>query len=545
MLKIRFSKSYAVSNSPAVIRFGGVTQPAENKELIIECQSAWSSPFVNTSETCLKFSKRADVSVEYSQCFSVGMFYVNEIGVSFTQNLACASEHITAWKVSPAPTMSFYNVAWAHDKIAELRARIIWPTFSELVTRNILIYYGPTAAEYYCVWTSHPAPGKVRVRFKGQLAGQTGKLKLRFKMPDKICWWGLPGDPVRSDDDIPAIDSKIPIEPQIQRAYIMQPTLACKRLSDSLDILISSVSYSISRSQFAATGTIKFCSRIDMERAIGQELQLLINGYEFVVICEEPATNSSFANHSFSAAIRGRFALLSEPFARTTNYSNPTALTIAGVMAEVVKNTGWTINNKMIDYPVPVGAFSYRNLTPAAALLKVAKSIGAILDIDTVTKVISVVPEWPVNPWATDSATCDVILNDSLILEHNTRQITSPTHTAVFVRGEQQGVACKITRSGTTGSDYASDVVDSLITDVQAARQRGTAELAKSGNKQETTIRTKLLDSLPPIRPGMLVGIRYKDSLFKATCDQLSINASINSSGAITINQTVKVLSNV
>tara|TARA_B100002049_G_scaffold192974_1_gene150105 strand:- start:1031 stop:2008 length:978 start_codon:yes stop_codon:yes gene_type:complete len=325
----------------------------------------------------------------------------------------------------------------------------------------------------------------------------------------------------------------------------MQPTINCVRVSDEQEILISNVDYTITRGQFCATANLKFCSRIDFERALGQELKISLNGYDFYVICEQPSTNNRFANQSYSASCRGRFALLSNPHARVTNYANPTAKTLAGIMSDILVNSGWSLESKMIDYPIPIGAFSYTDLSPASALLAVAKSIGAMLDFDDANKTVSVVPAWPVVPWDTTDAICDVILNESLILEHSTSQTINQEHNAVFVRGEQQGVSCKVTRAGTLGDLFAKDVVDSLITDVQAARQRGTYELANSGNKKQTTLRTKLLNDLPPIRPGMLVGVAYTDSIFKATCDSMSINASVNAEGAISVNQTIKVVSNV
>ncbi|KZN57310.1 hypothetical protein N473_26770 [Pseudoalteromonas luteoviolacea CPMOR-1] len=361
----------------------------------------------------------------------------------------------------------------------------------------------------------------------------------------KQCFLGISGGLIRSDDDIPTIDRKIPIEPQLQNSYIMQPTITCKRLSDNTDIIISSFSYSIARGQFAATGSIKFCSKIDMDRALNRELLVTINGYDFVVVCEQPSVSLKFGNNSYNASIRSRFAMLSAPYTRTANYTNTTNKTFAGILSDTLVNSGWVIKNEMIDYPVPTNTFSYRDLTPAGAVLRIAQSVGAILDFDDANKEVSVVPEWPVNPWDTDNAVCDVILNESLILEHSSRETINQENNAVFVRGEQQGVACKIKRRDTLGDKYAPDIIDALITDNLAARQRGTCELARSGNKKESTIRTKLLGNLPPIRPGMLVGIRYADSLYKATCDSLSITASVNAQGAITVNQTIKVVSNV
>ena len=434
---------------------------------------------------------------------------------------------------------------WNSSELLKTARELHWHVKPLLESRNLVLHYGQTDKEYICYWRNHPFKGYVKLDFNAPYQARTGSIKMRFNAPDKVCYWGLPGGLVRGDDDVPTIDRKIPIEPQIRNTYIMQPTINCVRVLDDVKILISSVNYSVSRSQFSATGSLKFCSRIDFERALGQELKVSINGYDFYVICEQPSTANRFANSSYSASCRGRFALLSAPYARATNYANPTAKTLAGIMSDILVNTGWSLDNKMIDYPIPTGAFTYTDLTPAAALLSVAKSVGAMLDIDSANKTVSVIPAWPVMPWDTENAICDVILNDSIILEHNTSQTINQTHNAVFVRGEQQGVACKIKRAGTLGEQFSSDVVDSLITDNQAARQRGSYELANSGNKQQSTIRTKLLNDLPPIRPGMLVGVTYASSTYKATCDNMDISASISESGAIKVSQTIKVISNV
>ncbi|MCG9761694.1 hypothetical protein L1D50_21750 [Pseudoalteromonas sp. Isolate6] len=464
----------------------------------------------------------------------------------YAQPVTSESQTSINW-FNKMPTIMYeYVQKWSTGAIEQFETIQIWREASQHETA-LRIHYGPSERAYICYRVKHPQKGRVIVRFDNALnaSPQIGKVKLRMSPYEKICYWGLPGGPVRSDDDIPPIDSKIPIEPQIQRYYIMQPSISCNRLSDDLKILINSINITWQRGQFAATGNIKFCSRIDMERAIGQQLKLVINGYEFVVICEQPSTSNRFANNSYSASIRSRFAELAAPYQRERNYVNTVDKSLAGIMTDILENTGWTLDNKMIDYPIPEGAFSYRGLTPAAALLKVASSIGAILDINDTTKTVSVVPEWPVNPWSTEQATPDVILNDALILEHNTRDTIQPEHNVIFVRGEQQGVACKIKRQGTPATDYARDIVDNLITDVQAARQRGTCELARSGNKRTATIRTKLKADLPPIRPGMLLGVRFEDELYKATVDSLAIAASISNQGAIMVNQTIQAVRNV
>ncbi|MEH6395615.1 hypothetical protein [Pseudoalteromonas sp.] len=578
-LVMRFTKPHVINTSPLIMRFGDDTGPVDptlpflQANIGIELDLSWLNPPLITQGKALAWQTES-VKTEFETAFSNAKLVPIAFSFDWQTIALITAQNSVTWGnsgyVSNVIQMPYkiitaieYNekdfnwltqldfeqtelkALWNSSELLKTARELHWHVKPLLESSELVIHYGETDKEYICYWRNHPFKGYVNLEFTEPAAVHNGRLVMRFNNPDKVCYWGLPGGLVRGDDDVPTIDRKIPIEPQIRNTYIMQPTINCVRVSDDLKILINSVNYSVSRGQFSATANIKFCSRIDFERALGHELKISLNGYDFYVICEQPSTSNRFANASYSASCRSRFALLSNPYARATNYANPTAKTLAGIMSDILVNTGWSLDNKMIDYPIPTGAFTYTNLTPAAALLSVAKSVGAILDINDATKTVSVVPAWPVMPWDTANAICDVILNDSIILEHSTSQTINQEHNAVFVRGEQQGVACKIKRAGTLGDQFANDVVDTLITHNQAARQRGTCELANSGNKQNTTIRTKLLDDLPPIRPGMLVGITYTDSVFKATCDSMTINASISDQGAITVSQTIQVISNV
>ncbi|MDK2594381.1 hypothetical protein [Pseudoalteromonas obscura] len=529
MISIKLGGYYSreKAHSPIKVRF--LTGDVERVLMSNYFDCAWNESQLSAqhidmqTDKPIKFESHSDLSHTYTDEIRGGWEQVWRVS-------SVNSEVFTLTFDSSKPRLSLIKFGWNEPQTKLNQYRID---------------YAPILPTYVCRFIDHPVNGHVKLRLNGNFNAQSANVKLRFSVPEKVCFWTLGGGLIRSDDDIPTLDRKIPIEPQLQSSYIMQPKITCKRMSDNTDIIISSFSYSIGRGQFSATGSIKFGSKTDMDRALNNELLVSINGYQFVVICEQPNVSLKFGSNSYSASIRSRFALLSAPYARQSNYTNSVDKTFAGLLSDSLANTGWSLKNKMIDFPVPKNAFSYRELTPAGAFLRIAQSVGGILDFDDVKKEVSVVPEWPVNPWNTETAVCDVILNESLILEHSTRETINQENNAVFVRGEQQGVACKIKRRDTLGDQYAPDIVDSLITDNQAARQRGTCELARSGNKKESTIRTKLLTNLPPIRPGMLVGIRYTDSLYKATCDSLSITASVNASGAITVNQTIKTVSNV
>ncbi|KZN58446.1 hypothetical protein N473_26420 [Pseudoalteromonas luteoviolacea CPMOR-1] len=561
MINISFSRAVNKQHGKVTVLFEAIEQ------LIgIESHTSWNKQLKVKSDIVLTQNERAQIQQQTSIYYTLNSNHIG-LGIDiYSPVLDTIEKHMTIesreldvyektlnFNYCSLPSMQIeLNVAQEISKDQSVFKLATWSTFRD-ITKSVdfgsskgelgqvysRIYYGPSNAAYICEW-----PFIKKGVVKLIMGREKHSSKLVFGTT-KQCFLGISGGLIRSDDDIPTIDRKIPIEPQLQSSYIMQPTITCKRLSDNTDIIISSFSYSISRGQFAATGSIKFCSKIDMERALNNELLVSVNGYQFIVICEQPNTSLKFGSNSFSASIRSRFALLSSPYSRAGNYTNSVNKTFAGLLSDALVNTGWILKNKMVDFNVPPNAFSYRELTPAGAVLRIAQSVGAILDFDDVKKEVSIIPEWPVNPWDTETAVCDVILNESLILEHSCRETINQENNAVFVRGEQQGVACKIKRRDTLGDQYASDIVDSLITDNQAARQRGTCELARSGNKKESTIRTKLLSNLPPIRPGMLVGIRYTDSLYKATCDSVSITASTNARGAITVNQTINTVSNV
>lgn len=407
------------------------------------------------------------------------------------------------------------------------------------------IAWGPHAARWVCSSKYRPPKGKITINFSDPWENVASPIVLNFTPSPNVCYWDDGGGLIGTNPSLPTIDFKIPIEPQIRRSYLMQPQISCVRVSDGVAVVLKSVSISQSRSQWASSGSLAFSSRIDAERAANELLKISINGYDFYLLCESPSESKAFGKTSYSATGRGRLATLASPNRKAINYVNVVARSFIGLMADIVANTGWTVASKISDYPVPANAFSYAAKTPAEAINMMANSIGAMLDVNDETQTITVIPQWPVVPWNSASAIPDVILHDGVILEFNERIDIRPDANAVFVRGEQQGVAAKVKRFGTAGDNFAADIVDKLITDNQAARMRATAELANAGNKVQNSIRAKVMADLPPMRPGMLIGVRKGAEVFKSVCESFSISGSVNeSTGMVTVNQTVTLLRN-
>ena len=85
--------------------------------------------------------------------------------------------------------------------------------------------------------------------------------------------------------------------------------------------------------------------------------------------------------------------------------------------------------------------------------------------------------------------TPDFVLPVDVVARESLRWIDKPAYNRVFVAGQETGVLGQVTRTGTAGDVLAPMVVDALITQASAARQRGTAILSDTGRQIEVTLR--------------------------------------------------------
>jgi hypothetical protein len=565
MINLKFTSAWPNATSPISLVFGEVTGPTPIPPVVKEqvgiiSHLAWQplnrvSNVFSFSWSLLAISQEIQCHYASSQSLvcenlqlkwqSKGTQAAQSVLLSFNSNKIATIHTELEWNTNALAIQSI-NLNWKNPALLTSQSFYTWRVNPEIVIDQIKIDYGPSDSEYICVWKNHPKPGLVIMTFSGQTPVATQPLDLKFSPTEKICYFIEGGGLLRAHDDLPVLDRKISISPQLRSSYIMQPTITCVRVRDNLEILITSFNYQMARTQFAATCSVKFCSKVDYNRSLNELLKITVNGYDFHTTIEQPSSSLRFNAKSFSGSGRSRLSELSSPKQRPTNYTNTVAKTLAGLMSDIVLNSGWTIDSsKIIDYAVPALAFSYNNKTPAEALKMCADGIGAMLKVNDITKVIEVIPKWPVMPWDTETAVCDVILNSSVILQHDTDTILKNTSNVVFVRGEQLGVHCKIKQSNTLADLYASDVIDQLITHNQGAVQRGSCELANTGDKEQSTIRTKIMPDLPPITPGMLIGIQNDGQVYKATCDSISISASVGRDFKVTVNQTMVLLKNV
>lgn len=463
----------------------------------------------------------------------------------------------TSWTVSPYRQQA-WQVRWQHLPITASATETTWryPALSQQQLAAIWRYdgdvalpkqtpWGPRPPSYLCSNRYRPQKSPIVLEFVDPAEPASGVVTLQFSNDN---------NPVSCDLDIGGglimpppgtIDTNQPITPPKRRSYIMKPELRCYRVSDNQEINIISANLQLSRSQWAANISLVCGSRIDRDMLFSggpQEFRLLINGYEFFGLAEEPAVRSSFNQSQWIIEGRGSIAALSGPHVAARSYSNPTSAGVAALITNELTGTDWQLNFTMLPFNVPAGAFSYIGKTPMEAIAQIAAAIGGMLYADGATKTLHVRPQWPVVPWAVSAATPDIAVHDNVILSYSSRPANSPQFNAAFVRGEQQGVECKIRKTGTAGDLLAPDIVDPLIVDTLAGRQRGTAVIADSGKKDDISITLPIMDTLPPVLPGMLLGISWQTEVFKAMADSITITGSRSRDGKMTIRQTVGAL---
>lgn len=406
------------------------------------------------------------------------------------------------------------------------------------------IKWGFHEPRWVCSTKYRPPVGKVTLRFNEPLGATANPVVLRFTASPNYCYWDDGGGLIDSSPVLPSLDFKIPIEPQIRRYYLMQPTITCVRVSDDLPIVISSVNISHSRGQWARAVSLEFSSRIDAERAHNELLLISINGYEFYAIAEQPSVSKVFGSATYSSTGRSRVAELAAPYKLPLSYTNATARSFAGLLGDLLQTTGWTVELSGIpDFTIPAGAFSVGNKTPIEAVAEAVGQLGCIILTDDAAKKLTIVPRWPTAPWEMATAVPDLALHDAVITSYSDSVSRNPLCNVVWLRGEQQGISAKVKRAGSAGNIPAADISAQLIVDNQAARVAGTNALAETGDKLSVNLSMPVMADLPPATPGMLIGVTINSEVFKGVCDSWTIRATVSERGDIDIEQSITLIS--
>lgn len=308
-----------------------------------------------------------------------------------------------------------------------------------------------------------------------------------------------------------------PVVVPIRRVYFVINNVTLHRLPDGLPVPVFNLSLSLDAASwtwgFDAQLPAKAESLVAPSSASGPvELVASINGTSFRVLAESISRERVFGDASIRVSGRGRNAVLAAPYAPVMNFQQPQARTARQLMADVLMINGiplgWNIDWGLTDWNVPAGVFTKQG-TWIEALVAIASAVGGYLIPHPSDQSIRVRHRYPAAPWDWATVTPDFVLPVDAVARESLRWRELPAYNRVFVSGQDVGVLGQVTRAGSAGDVLAPMVVDALITEAVAARQRGIAVLADTGQQIEVSLRLPVLAETGIIEPGAFV--EYQD----------------------------------
>ena len=308
-----------------------------------------------------------------------------------------------------------------------------------------------------------------------------------------------------------------PVVVPIRRVYFVINNVTLHRLPDGLPVPVFNLSLSLDAASwtwgFEAQLPAKAESLVAPSSASGPvELVASVNGTSFRVLAESISRERVFGDASIRVSGRGRNAVLAAPYAPVMNFQQPQARTARQLMDDVLTINGiplgWNIDWGLTDWNVPAGVFTKQG-TWIEALVAIASAVGGYLIPHPSDQSIRVRHRYPAAPWDWATVTPDFVLPVDAVARESLRWRELPAYNRVFVSGQDVGVLGQVTRAGSAGDVLAPMVVDALITEAAAARQRGIAVLADTGQQIEVSLRLPVLAETGIIEPGAFV--EYQD----------------------------------
>jgi hypothetical protein len=307
-----------------------------------------------------------------------------------------------------------------------------------------------------------------------------------------------------------------PVVVPVRRVYFVINDVTLYRVSDGAPVPVFNLSLSLDAASWAwgfdAVLPAKAETLVAGNASGPVELMASVNGTTFRVLAESISRERIFGDASIRISGRGRNAVLAAPYAPVMTFSNTEGRTARQLMDDVLTVNGiplgWAVDWGLTDWNVPAGVFAQQG-TWIEALTAIAGAAGGYLIPHPSAQSIRVRHRYPVAPWEWSTVTPDFVLPVDAVARESLRWLEKPAYNRVFVSGQDVGVLGQVTRAGTAGDVLAPMVVDPLITEAAAARQRGIAVLADTGQQIEVSLRLPVLAETGIIKPGAFV--EYQD----------------------------------
>lgn len=303
----------------------------------------------------------------------------------------------------------------------------------------------------------------------------------------------------------------------VKRVYIMINNASLRRVDGNITLPVFSMSLSLDVDSwtwgFSASLPAEMLANLEpASNGAPVEVEAMINGVAYRALIESISRSRSFGRASLAIQGRGKTALLDTPYAPVLNFGNTIDRTAQQLMGDVLTVNGvpmpWALDWGITDWLVPANVFAHQG-SYIGALNQIAGAAGAYIQPHPSLQTLKILPRYGSTPWTWDALTPDFELPADVTLTEGIAWTESARYNRVFVSGVQHGVLGQVTLAGTAGDVLAPMVTDSLITHVDAARQRAMSVLGKTGRHANVSLKLPVLTETGVIAPGNFV--RYVD----------------------------------
>ena len=275
-----------------------------------------------------------------------------------------------------------------------------------------------------------------------------------------------------------------------------------------------------------------------------KEIQCTVNGYTFSGIVEGYETSRQFGASRYVVSGRSTSAWLADPYAPKTSAVVTDTLTARQICDAQLINTGWTLEWDTVDWLIPANVCSWQDLDPIGVISRIAQTIGAVVQTDRSSQTLRVISRYPTSPHHWGSSAPDAAIPIDLIKSLGSEYSRTPRYNRAIIAGASSGVLVTGTLDGTAGDLLAPQIIDSLITHVDAGTERARIEIAKGRQRESiraTTWLTPAGDNGPGLLiPGQLLAVIDPDDPFRALIDGTQINAT-STKEKLTVTQTLNL----
>lgn len=382
----------------------------------------------------------------------------------------------------------------------------------------------------------------------------------RVNHATRLRWgWGIPTDPRPTGIVYPDYDGPItpgiddPLEPEIEETYVIANTVSVCVLPDCTPIDVTNIGIDLDIDSYSWRFTGSLFGSTSLQQVVPNEqgqktIKVAINGHEWLFLVQSYSSSGKFPTERFTIHGVSRTQLLAEPYAPKRSAVNAVDINARQAAEDQLLNTGFTmrwdsINQGPVDWSIPAGALTYQDQTPMQIISRISESIGAIVRPAAAADEFSVLPRYRDAVWNWHSTIVDCIVPHQIVTDIGGEWSPQPTWNSCYVSGTTQGVAVDVRRAGTAGDKPAADVYDDLITNTDAARARGIAEICKGGNQEVVSMTMPLFPSEKApglVLPAQLCEVRpHNQPNWRGLCLATSISAS--GTGASMVKQTIRL----